>query len=185
MDMWNHFWLADDGRVFGSAKQITSDTSDPDYVAWSASNVPTAWPRDKAGNQTNAALQDVLTPYNLFVDLSAYAANVRYRLACGGVTISSISPSPFLTDPISRNTIDSANSYAVANPGHVTDWKLADGSFIKLTAGQLATVLQDVATFVQSCFTCESNTKVGIDGGTITTQAQIDAAFAAISNVIP
>jgi hypothetical protein len=42
-----------------------------------------------------------------------------------------------------------------------------------------------MATFVQSCFTCESNTATGITGGSITTHAQVDAAFAAISNTFP
>jgi hypothetical protein len=41
-----------------------------------------------------------------------------------------------------------------------------------------------MATFVQACFTCESNTLTAINGGSITTLAQIDAAFAAISNVL-
>jgi hypothetical protein len=49
----------------------------------------------------------------------------------------------------------------------------------------LAHILQEMATFVQSCFSCESNTLSDINGGTITTMAEIDAAFAAISNVLP
>ena len=73
----------------------------------------------------------------------------------------------------------------MANPGHITDWKMSDGSFIKLTAAQLATVLQDMATFVQSCFTCESTTVASINSGSITTLAAIDSAYAAISNVFP
>jgi hypothetical protein len=180
------FWLADDERVYASAWQVLTTSADPDYVAWvSAGNVPTPWPRDDAGNQTDAALQEVLTPYNLWIDLYAYAAHVRYNHASGGLTINSISAVPFMTDPVSRNTVDSAHNYAVNNPGHITDWKLSNGSFIQLTEAQLATALQDIATFVQSCFTTESTTVASITGGTITTQAEIDAAFAAISNVIP
>ena len=34
-----------------------------------------------------------------------------------------------------------------------------------------------IADFVQACFTCERNMVSGIDGGTITTLAQIDAAM--------
>jgi hypothetical protein len=117
--------------------------------------------------------------------LPTHNAAVRYSKASGGVVISSISAIPFFTDPVSRNTVDSAYNYAVANPGHITDWKLSDGSFIKLTEAQLAKVLQDMAGFVQACFTCESTNATAITGGTITTLAQIDAAFAAISNVYP
>jgi hypothetical protein len=178
---YNCYWLAADGRVFASARQIIVDENDANYIAWTSGNVATAWPRDLAGNQTNAELQKVLTPYNLFVDLVAYCAYARYNHASGGVTIGG---KPYLTDPVSRNTVASAHDYAVANPGHITDWKLADGTFIQLNETQLANVLQQMATFVQSCFTCESNTVAGITGGSITTHAQVDSAFAAISNVL-
>jgi hypothetical protein len=130
-------------------------------------------------------LQEVLTPYNIWVDLKAYSASVRYNHASGGVIISSISPVAFLSDPVSRNTLANADVYAKANPGHMTDWKMSDGSFIRLSEAQLATALNDMATFVQSCFTCESTTASSIGGGTITTHAQVDAAFAAISNTFP
>jgi hypothetical protein len=179
----DNYWLADDGRIYGSAKQAMTTAADPDYAAWMDNgNVATPWPRDNAGAQTNASLQSVLSSYGLYADLTFYAADARYRRAGGGVTIAG---KPYLSDPVARNTVDSAHTYAVNNPGHITDWKLADGTFIQLNETQLAHVLQEMATFVQSCFTCESNTVAGITGGTITTRAQVDAAFAAISNVFP
>jgi hypothetical protein len=181
-DPFDWYWLADDGRVFTSARQIIVDGADAAYVTWSANYTPTIWPRDNAGNQTDAALQAVLTPYNLFIDLAAYAAYARYNKASGGCTIGG---NPYLTDPVARNTVSSAHDYAIANPGHITDWKLANGTFIQLDEPGLAHILQEMATFVQSCFSCESNTLSDINGGTITTMAEIDAAFAAISNVLP
>jgi hypothetical protein len=178
-----NFWLADDGRVYGSTEQFITDSSDPDYTAWTGlGNTASPWPRDAAGNQTTQALQDAIAPYGLFADLTYYAADARFRRASGGVTIAG---KPYLSDPVSRNTVASAHDYAVANPGHITDWKLADGTFIQLDEPGLAHVLQEMATFVQSCFTCESTTATGINGGSITTRAQVDAAFAAISNVFP
>jgi Domain of unknown function (DUF4376) len=182
-NVYNNFWLADDARVYGSAKQLITTDADPDYVAWTGlGNTASPWPRDNAGNQTNAALQDAVAPHGLFADLTFYAADARYRKASGGV---SIGGKPYLSDPVSRNTVASAHDYAVANPGHITDWKLADGTFIQLDEAGLAHVLQEMATFVQACFTCESTTVAGISGGSITTRAQVDAAFAAISNVLP
>ena len=176
------YWLADDGRVFSGPLETIVDASDTGYTDWTTvGNVPTPWPRDNAGNQTDAVMQEVLTPWGMFANLTYYAADARYRKASGGVTIGG---KPYLTDPVARNTVGSAHDYAVANPGHITDWKLADGTFIQLNEAALAHVLQQMATFVQSCFTCESNTVNGITGGTITTQAQVDAAFAAISNVL-
>lgn len=180
---FDNFWLADDARVYGSAKQVVTDDQNPDYVAWTGNGyVATPWPRDDAGDQTNDALQATVGQLGMFVNLTYYAADARYRHASGGVTIGG---KPYLTDPVSRNTVASAHDYAVANPGHITDWKIADGTFIKLDEPGLAHVLQQMATFVQSCFTCESNTATAISGGSITTRAQVDSAFAAISNVFP
>jgi hypothetical protein len=117
--------------------------------------------------------------------LKQYAAGARYTKASGGVIVTSISPTAFLSDPVSRNTLANAQAYATANAGHMTDWKLSDGSFIALDAAQLTTAMDAMTQFVQSCFTCESQQATGIEGGGITTRPQIDAAFATISNVFP
>ena len=182
---YNWYRLADDGRIFASARQIITDDTDPDYSAWNGTATP--WPRDVAGNQTNAALQDVLTPYNVFVDLIAYTAYARFNHASGGVVVTSLGGSTlFLTDPVSRNTINSAYDFMTQKGGGYTvQWKLSNGTFITLNVTQMTTLMNAVATFVQSCFTCESTTVSAINGGTITTHAQVDAAFAAISNVFP
>ena len=182
------YWLADDGRLYASARQVIVDESDADYIAWQAANTTaTSWPRDLAGEQTDAALQDVLTPYNLFVDLTAYTAYARFNHASGGVVVTSLGgPILFLTDPVSRNTINSAYDFMThKGGGYTVQWKLSDGTFITLNVTQMTTLMDDVATFVQSCFTCESTTVSAINGGTITTQVQVDSAFAAISNVFP
>jgi hypothetical protein len=114
-------------------------------------------------------------------ELLAYNGTARANRASGGVTVTGL---PYWSDPVARNAVTSAHDYAVANPGHITDWKLADGTFTQLNEVQLANVLQQMATFVQSCFTCESNNQTAINGGSMTSYAQIDAAFAAISNVL-
>lgn len=197
----NHYWIIGGSTtdVYSSASNTLVPVADTGYVAWSANNTasPIASAVELAAvlqahgsplpawlfNANDTFIQPTPTTYT-HGQLAAYAADARYRHASGGVIIASLSPVAFLTDPVSRNTIDSAHNYAMANPGHITDWKLSDGSFVKLTEAQLATVLQDVAGFVQSCFTCESNTSASINGGTITTLAQINAAFA-ISNTFP
>ena len=192
----NHYWIiGGSADVYESASNTIVAADDSIYVEWAANNTtsPIA---------SEAELADVLKPYNLlpawlfnapsFIQpmsgqysapqLVAYSADARYRKASGGCTIGGM---PYLTDPVARNTVASAHDYAVANPGHITDWKLADGAFVQINEAELAHVLQEMATFVQSCFTCESNTLSGINGGTITNVAAIDAAFDAISNVLP
>ena len=116
----------------------------------------------------------------------AYAADARYRKASGGMIITSLSAVPFFTDPLSRNTVNSAWDYMNAKgTGNSIDWKMSDGSFILLSTTQMNIVMNDMSVFVQSCFTCEANLNAGITDGSITTLAQIDAAFRAISNVFP
>jgi hypothetical protein len=149
--------------------------NDPAYVAWTESGLASH------ANTFNDLLLIFSAQYPRG-SLQTYSADARYRLASGGVLIAG---KPYLSDPTARNTLGSAHDFAVANPGHITDWKLADGTFIQLTEAQLASALQKMATFVQSCFTCESTTLAAITGGTITTLAQVDAAYAAISNVYP
>jgi len=184
-DPYNWYWLADDARLFSSSRATLIQPDDADYVAWTeAGNAPTPWPRDAAGEQTTEALQEVLTPYGLFIDLVAYAANVRFNHVSGGLTVTSISPVPFTSDPASRNALVNANEYAKATPGATVNWKFSDGSFMELDGAQLATATAAMATFVQDCFTCESNTDAAIEAGTITTQAEVDAAFAAIPNSV-
>ena len=125
-------------------------------------------------------------PYNLWVDLIAYTANARYNHASGGVVVTSLGGSvPFLSDPQSRNTVNSAYDYMILKGTGTVQWKLSDGTFVTLDKTKVTTLMNDMAGFVQSCFATEASTMASIGGGTITTQAQIDAAFAAISNVFP
>jgi hypothetical protein len=194
----DHYWsIGGSTTAYYQSKSNTMvPPNDPDFAAWLALYAnPTA-----IANEAELAV--VLQAYGsklpawLFTaasfiqpapsvysksQLAAYSADARYRKASGGCTIGG---KPYLTDPVARNTVGSAHDYAVANPGHITDWKLADGTFIQLDEAQLAHVLQQMATFVQACFTCESTNFTGINAGSMTTLAQIDAAFAAISNAL-
>jgi hypothetical protein len=202
INILDHYWIiaASATDVYQSRSNTLVPVADQAYVDWSNNN--TASPV-----ASEAELADVLqahgtklpawlfTAADTFIQpmpttysngqLAAYNADARFRHASGGVTVSSLSAIPFLTDPVSRNTVNSAYQYAVANPTHITDWKMSDGSFIKLTNTQLTTLNNDMTTFVQSCFSCESTNLTSINSGSMTTLAAIDAAFAAISNVYP
>lgn len=197
----NHYWIIGGSttEVYSSASNTLVPMTDPAYSAWATMNA--------AAQITNESeLRDVMLandtplPKWLFAapsfiqptpttytkpQLLAYSADARNRHATDGVIITSLSQVPFLTDSTSRNTVNSAYQYAQANPAHITNWKLTDGTFIQLSNTQMATLNNNITTFVQSCFTCESTNLTGINGGTITTLAAIDAAYAAISNVLP
>ncbi|MCJ8142981.1 hypothetical protein MKI84_08630 [Ancylobacter sp. A5.8] len=68
------FWTAEDGRVYSSAAGGLVASDDVAYEAAVAAGLWTPWPRDDAGKQTEAALQEVLAPYGLYLDLAALKA---------------------------------------------------------------------------------------------------------------
>jgi surface antigen len=173
------YWLADDGRIFSGPAQAQVPSNDPGYGNFLTAQQATPWPRDGTGAQTDASMQDVLTPYgDMFVDLTYYTADARFRKEVGGITVGGVA---LRTDRVSQSQRDAAHTYlAMATAGTTIAWKNADNSFTTLTAAQLATQMQATAGYVQDCFACENTTLASITGGTITTRAEVDAAFAAI-----
>lgn len=64
----NWFWVADDGRVYASARQQVVKEGDAAYKAWVAAGYhPTKWPQDIKGKQTKEALLDVVKQHGLTV----------------------------------------------------------------------------------------------------------------------
>lgn len=62
----NWYWLADDGRIYSSARQAIINEKDENFVAWQkAGYLTTPWPKDAEGKETEAALSAVLEPYGV------------------------------------------------------------------------------------------------------------------------
>ena len=168
-------WVADDGRIYSGARQQVVESDDADYVAWLASGqTPRPWPLDAAGEQTAAALQEILTPYGMWVDLVGYAADARWRKEVGGITVSGL---PVATDDRSKQMLMGARVAANADPAFHTPWVGADGSIYPLDAPQIIALSNAVLAHVAACFATFAAIKIGIAAGTITTRAQVDAAF--------
>jgi hypothetical protein len=66
-NVFDWYWLAEDGRVFSSKRQLVVDESDAAYAEWANYGQPTPWPRDDSGSQTDQALQDVFDSYDIKV----------------------------------------------------------------------------------------------------------------------
>jgi hypothetical protein len=82
-DPLNWYWRKADGTIYSSAAQgVVSDT-DPAYVAFLAGGShPTPYPRDTAGQESEAELAAVLAPYGLYVSAAAARrAEILARLA--------------------------------------------------------------------------------------------------------
>ncbi|WP_316171281.1 DUF4376 domain-containing protein [Bradyrhizobium sp. SZCCHNRI1058] len=175
-DPTDWYWRASDGRVLSSAARAMVAANDPAYLAWlAAGNRATPWPVDAAGAQTTAALQDVLTPFDVFVDLKAYAAFKRYAKETAGTAIDGVT---YLTDRETQSKMAAAVLLAQVNSAATFKWKIADGSFVTLDAATMITVATAVGSYVQQCFAAEAMLVTGINAGTITKFEQVDAAFA-------
>jgi hypothetical protein len=174
------YWLAEDGRVFSGPLEQIVTTDDPGYLQFFGSgNIPTRWPMDVDGNQTEAALQQAIGPVGMFANLAYYAADVRRRKVASSITVNGLLWS---TDPLTFGSLNSAYIYTQSNAGATFAWKLLDGSFITLNKADVDALHEASNAFAQNCYKCEDTTLDGIEAGTITTREQVDAAFAAIQS---
>lgn len=186
----NWYWIVSSTeRVYSSASNTYVLPTDAAYTAWEAE-----------GNRVNtilseAELWDVVRvplalPSWLFngttfvqpasgtytqAQLADYAASVRYDKETGGTTVSG---TPIPTDRTTQSLLTGAYSYVQATPSATVQWKLADGTFVNLTAAQITEIAVDVAGWVQQCFAKEAAAVASINAGTITTLAAVDAALA-------
>jgi hypothetical protein len=192
MNIADHYWI-----IGGSASDVYQSKSntlvavgDADYVAWSAIYVPTpiasetelAGALQANGSQLPAWLftapsfiQPTPTTYSP-EQLKAYTADARWRKEQGGLTLTS--DMPIKTDDRSQAKINGARVVAENNASLTTQWHAADGTFYDLTAAQVITMSDELQAHIDNCFAISADTSSQIDGGTITTLAQIDAAFA-------
>ncbi|HEV2501489.1 MAG TPA: DUF4376 domain-containing protein [Mesorhizobium sp.] len=176
------YWLADDGRLYGSARKklVTSPETDEAYGAWlEGGRRPTRWPAEDNGDQTDAGLAAVLSPYGLTLwavplktRLAIYAADKRWRIETGGITVAG---ARIDTSRESQSMITGAYSYSQANPGVAISYKAASG-WVVMDAATLAAIATAVGTHVQASFAAEATVAAAIEAGTIKTEAQVDAA---------
>lgn len=109
--------------------------------------------------------------------LIGYAAAVRYAKEIAGCTVGGVA---YPSDRETQAKLTTVALFAQVDNTQTFQWKLADGSFSEtLSAAQMIAVAAAVGGYVNSCFAEEAEVVAEIDGGTITTREQIDAAFAA------
>jgi hypothetical protein len=167
-------------HVWSSARAMSVPVADQAYADWQA-----------VGGHYTTPIASMTELYAVLAaqfpagSLPTYNADARFRRRNSGIIITSLSPATFMSDEASVNDINSSYNYGQANPAATFQWKMADGSFTALDATKITKLHNDALNYVQSCFVCESTNLAAITGGTITTLAQIDAAFAAISNTFP
>lgn len=88
-------------------------------------------------------------------------ADHRYAAEIAGFELQGM---PVRTDRETQTRLAHARMFVIANPAFETDWKLANGTFIHLTAAQIIGVSDAVLAHVQACFTKEAQLNAAIDG---------------------
>lgn len=174
-DPANNYWKAEDGRIFSSAKIALVEESDLDFVAWLAAGYPpTLWPRDTQGAQTSAALQDVLTPYGLYVDPKQRLLDYLDRKWSAILEIGIVSAGGFQSSTGEKwqGYVSRAVQLSDQNPGVVIKWN----GTTPITNAQLHDLGAAVGVFVQASFEIAGDLEAQIEAGIITTTAEIDAA---------
>ena len=127
-----------------------------------------------------ATVDDLLGRAAPAPDLLAYAKARRYQTETGGVTINGV---PFATDDRSKLLLTGARSAAQADATFKTPWVAADGSTHQLAAADVIAVSNAVLAHVNACFTAFATLAAGLAATppTVTTMAQVDAAFAGVT----
>jgi hypothetical protein len=174
IDLNRWFWRADDGRVFSSERGIVVDEQDEDYQAFVSQYAPATWARNPDGSQTEASLLEGLAPLGLGISLISYAAQRRWQKEVGGISVGGMTIS---TDDRSKMILG-ARVAAMANPDFTTTWVAADGTLHALNAALVTALSDAVLEHVRTCFATYADVLTSIESGSITTKAQVDAAFA-------
>jgi len=112
------------------------------------------------------------------LDLKAYAAAKRYVVESGGIVFNA---KAIATDRDSQARICATVSYLEQNPALSVEWKTADGGFLTLNRAGMLALADAVGLRVQACRAKEAEVAAAIDGATIATTAEIDAAFAKLA----
>jgi len=109
--------------------------------------------------------------------LLAAAERVRLARETAGITVNAITVA---TDTASQARLTAMAHHARDNPAVLSTWQNGPGNYVVLTAAQILGLHAAMVTHVQACLKVEAETSARIAAGTLTTEAEIDAAFAAI-----
>jgi hypothetical protein len=163
-----------DGKATGFYDRITHIQIPTDAIEITDEQWADWWPNVAFRRWQNGELVSYDPPQPP-IDLTAYAADVRWRKEVGGITVADVHVA---TDDRSKQMIIGARIAAGADPEWSTKWVGADGSINDIDATTIVAISDAVQVHVNACFTIYASVKSDIDTGAITTTQEIDAAFA-------
>lgn len=149
-----------------------ADLYHPDFVATLvevSSSVKEGWVRDGGGFVAPGPVETTKE------QLAAYAATCRRRSEIGGM---SFGGKAVATDAESQTKVLGARVAANADPAFTTPWFGDDGVPVLLDATAIVALSDAMLAHVQGGFVTRAALLDQIAAGTVTTFAEIDAAFA-------
>ena len=183
----NWYWIAENGRIYSSAKQAIITSNDDDFLKWQASGyLPTPWPKDALGQQSDAALAEVIEPFGLKLfpktlddvklelqaEVDKAAENERLKYITDGVGQSMTYQTKF------EQAVEFSKKYAgyVADPKNATLPRDDDFLLLKASIGIDGDTMIEVAETVTYAYAIWQQIGAAIEGTRLKTKAAISDA---------
>jgi len=184
----NWYWPSDDGnRIYSSSRKTIVGKDDKEFLAWKAGgNLPTPWPKNNAGEETDGALAEVLAGYglkmfpptfteikeDLKVRVDAAAENERLKYITAGVGQSMTYTEKF------NQAVDYSKKYtAHANdPKNEPEPNESDYLLLKAGLGIDGTSLIEVAETVTYAYAIWQKIGAAIEATRLESKASIENA---------
>lgn len=169
----NWFWLRDDEMVYSSAKRAVIDQEDSLYVHWvEEGGLATPWPRDINGNQTDAALQEVLAPYGIYVSIATLKVGLKAQIDAAAET----ERLKYITTGAGQSMtyqqkVDEARAFKATSSPMASDYLVLSSE-----VGITAETLSDVADIVLAAYAQWQQIGAAIEGIRLGAKRDIDAA---------
>jgi len=131
-------------------------------------------------DENDAAVQAAIAnlPAARKTTLKSHAAHARYDKEVAGLSTDVGGATVTLASTIaSQSKVSASAQQAQINPNFTAQWKQTDGTFLLLNATQLLKLNENIQNYIETCYNTEKSCCDQIDAGTMTTTAQIDAAF--------
>lgn len=186
---WYWYVAGDTTRVYSSARNIYVDpATDVAYQNWAQNNSPAPivsevelwaymqniWPAWLYNGTTFS--QPGVDQYTQ-TQLISYASLVRYNCEQAGTVASGV---PVATDERGLMLINGARWACDTNPSWTTIWVGTDGQHYPVNQAQMIDIANIVTNRTEQTYTTFDGVRTDINNTTITTLAQIDAAFSGI-----
>lgn len=195
-DVNDHYWVIDESEteVYQSKTNTIVSVTNQDFIDWQQNVCPSATPIGSIAElsavlkQRGSSLPDwLLNTQPSFIQptsstysnsqLIAYDANARWIKEQGGYKTSW--GMLIETNDRSQAKVNGCRIAADTSNQYTTKWYSADGTIWNLTNTQCKALANELQLHINKCFIISADDVSKIGLGTMTTLAQIDAAYAA------